>query len=168
MGEPENQGVLDSYSNTLRAIGGVVLPYPEALDDEGWAEAERIIEGALAPKPPGIKRQIRLFLKLVNLLSVFRTGRPLVKLRINRRLAFLEKLQRSRLMPLRRGMWGIRTLIFMGYYNQDWVRAGIGYSADPRGWKAYHQGPLEEEGVKAGGPAAGEGPGDPSGGEATQ
>ena len=100
MGEPENQGVLDSYSNTLRAIGSVVLPYPEALDDEGWAEAERIIEGALAPKPPGIKRQIRLFLRVANILPVFSTGRPLVKLPLKRRSAFLEKLQRSRLMPL--------------------------------------------------------------------
>ena len=168
MAELESQAVLESYSDTLRAIGAVVLPYPEALDDEGWAEAERIIEGALAPKPPGIKRQIRLFLRVVNLLSVFSTGRTLVKLRVNRRTAFLEKLQRSRLMPLRRGMWGIRTLIFMGYYNQDRVRAGIGYGADPWGWTAYHRRRLEDKGAEAEGPAVGEGPGDPSGGETTQ
>jgi hypothetical protein len=168
MGEAESQAVLDSYSDVLRAIGSAVLPDPYALDDEGWAEAERIIEGALAPKPPGIKRQIRLFLRVANLFSVFRTGRTLTKLRPHRRLAFLEKLQRSRLMTLRRGMWGIRTLIFMGYYLQDRVRAEIGYSATPWGWTAYHQGRLEKKRVEAEDPAVGEGPGDASEGKAGQ
>ena len=80
MNGPGSEPVLSSLQAPLRAIGSVVLPSPEALDKEGWLEAEAIIERALASKPSGIKRQIRLFLRLVNFLPVLTTGRTLVKM----------------------------------------------------------------------------------------
>jgi hypothetical protein len=54
-------------------------------------------------------------------------------------------------------MWGIRTLLFMGYYNQDRVRQEIGYGADPWGWTAHFGDELREAGV----------PDDPSSGTET-
>jgi len=136
MAQHGTQPVLRSLRGPLRAFGRVVLPSAEALDDEGWMEAEAIIEKALAPKPASVKRQIRLFLRAVNLLPIFTTGRTLSSLPPHRRSEFLNRLQRSRIMPLRRGVWGVRTLIFMGYYNQDRIREKIGYSAHPGGWEA--------------------------------
>ena len=139
-----SESVLSSLQEPLRAIGSVVLPSSPALDGEGWDEAERIIEGALSSKPPGMKRQIRLFLRLVNFLPVLTTGRTLVSLPPDGRAAFLRRLHRSPLMPLRRGLWGIRTLLFMGYYTQDRVRQEIGYGADPWGWTGHFGGELPE------------------------
>lgn len=136
MAEPMVEPVLSSHRPVLRSIGQVMLPAPDALDEEGWRTAEAIMEDALAARPPSVKRQLRLFLRLLNLLPLFTTGRTLVKNPPKRRAAFLGRIQRSRLMPLRQGLWGVRTLIFMGYYNQDCIRAGIGYGADPRGWEA--------------------------------
>ena len=75
-------------------------------------------------------------------LPFFRTGRTLSKLPLEKRTAFLQRLHSSPLMPLRRGLWGIRTLIFMGYYNQDSVREEIGYGADPWGWTAHFGAPA--------------------------
>ena len=129
--------VLPPFRGILRAIGSVVLPQPEALDAEGWREAEAIIESALAPRPAGVKRQLRLFLRLLNLMPLPSTGRTFERLSTEKRAAFLARLQRSRVQPLRRGLWGVRTLLFMGYYVQDPVREGIGYGADPRGWDAH-------------------------------
>jgi hypothetical protein len=146
MGGPNPEPVLSSLQLPLRAIGSVVLPSSGALDEEGWLQAEAIIEKALASRPSGVKRQIRLFLRLVNLLPVLRTGRTLAALPLERRAAFLEGLHRSPLMPLRRGMWGIRTLLFMGYYNQARVREKIGYRAAPWGWTAYFGDELREVG----------------------
>jgi hypothetical protein len=150
-----NDPVLTFLQEPLRAIGSVILPSPEALDDQGWREAERIIERALAPKPWGVKLQIRLFLKAVNLFPLATTGRTLVNLPLDRRAAFLGRLHRSPVMPLRRGLWGIRTLILMGYYNQKRIREGIGYAAHPRGWMAYfgHEQKEKEETEKSDGGA---------------
>jgi hypothetical protein len=103
------------------------------------------MEKALASRPPGVKMQVRLFLRLVNLLPVLSTGRTMVRLPLGRRASFLERLHRSPFMPLRRGLWGIRTLLFMGYYNQEKVRSAIGYGADPWGWTAHFRDELEEE-----------------------
>ena len=129
--------VLSSLGGTLRAMGSVVLPHPDALDAEGWKQAEAIIESALAPRPSGVKRQLRLFLRLLNLMPLPSSGRTFEKLSLEKRAAFLARLQRSRLKPLRRGLWGVRTLLFMGYYTQAPVRGRIGYAADPRGWAAH-------------------------------
>lgn len=145
-----SEPVFSSLREPLRAIGSVVLPSPDLLDEEGWIEAENIIEGALASKPKGIKRQIRLFLRVVNLLPILTTGRTLVGLPVERRSAVLQGLHRSRLMPLRRGMWGIRTLLFMGYYNQDRVRQGIGYAADPGGWSSFAPDGVRDSGEGGG------------------
>ena len=136
MGAPESRPVLAAFSGPLRAMGAVVLPATEALDEEGWRRAQGIIEHALATRPAGVKRQIRLFLRLVNLLPFLTTGQAFQRLSPERRASFLERLQRSRLLPVRRGVWGIRTLLFMGYYLQDPVRERIGYRARPGGWLA--------------------------------
>jgi hypothetical protein len=137
------------------------------LDEEGWREAEATIEKALIPRPAGVKKQIRLFLRLVNLLPVMSTGRTLMGLSPTRRSAFLARMQRSRVMPLRRGLWGIRTLLFMGYYNQAPVRRGIGYGADTRGWAAHFGERVETKGPETKLPET-KGPvtDDPEGGEA--
>jgi hypothetical protein len=94
------------------------------------------MEGALASRPAAVKSQLRAFLRLLNLLPLATTGHTLRGLPPARRTAFLESVQRSRLALLRRGLWGVRTLLFMGYYNQDAVRVGIGYRAHPDGWEA--------------------------------
>ena len=130
--------VLSSLRGPLRAIASVVLPTPDAMDEEGWRTAEAIMEHALAPRPPEVKKQLRLFLRLVNVLPVLTTGRTLEKLSLRRRASFLGRLQRSPVQPIRRGFWGVRTLIFMGYYNQPAVREAIGYRADPWGWTDYY------------------------------
>jgi hypothetical protein len=144
MDGPGTTAVLSSQRGPLRAIASVVLPTPDALDEEGWERAEAVMEHALAPRPEGVKKQVQLFLRLVNVLPVVTTGRTLQKLSLKRRAAFLQRLQRSPLLPVRRGFWGVRTLIFMGYYTQDSVRKGIGYRADPWGWTDYFGDKPEE------------------------
>ena len=136
MSEPVAEPTLSSVRKPLRAIGSVVLPTPDALDERGWRHAEAIMEHALAPRPASVKRQLRLFLRLVNLLPLLSTGRTLGGLPLGRRRVFLRGLERSKLGLIRRGLWGVRTLIFMGYYTQDAVREKIGYRARPGGWKA--------------------------------
>ena len=135
MGESAPALVLPGVRGPLRAIGSAVLPRPDALDEEGWRRAEAVMEHALAPRPEEVKRQLRLFLRVVNLLPLLTSGRTLVGLAPSRRRAFLQSVERSSIKLLRRGLWGVRTLIFMGYYTQKSVREGIGYRARPGGWE---------------------------------
>ncbi len=53
----------------------------------------------------------------------------------DQRRDFLERVERSPLLVVRRGFWGIRTLVFMGYYARADVAGAIGYRASADGWE---------------------------------
>lgn len=132
MSEP----VLSPVRGIFRVLAVTFVPEAAALDERGWADAERIIEDTLAPRPPKVRRQIGLLIRLLDLLPLLRYGRRFGALDPAQRLRFLGACQDAPLLLLRRGVWGLRTLAFMGYYARPEAAALIGYRADRRGWEA--------------------------------
>ena len=118
----------------LHAIAQSVVPESASLDDRGWSVLERTIETALASRDERTRRQIVTFLRLLDILPVVRYGRRLTRLSAGQRTAFLERIERAPMLLVRRGFWGVRTLIFMGYYTQPEIISAIGYRAAPGGW----------------------------------
>ncbi len=132
-----NKGsVLAPVRSTFRLVARCVVPEADALNDAAWADVEAIVERALSTRPPRMKRQLRGLLRAIALMPVVRYGRTFAGLDPMRRVGFLSALQDSRVQLLRRGFWGLRTLILMGYYARPSARNAIGYRADPRGWAA--------------------------------
>ena len=125
-----------SIRPVLRAIGATVVPEADRLDEAEWTALERIVAEALAARPARQRRQLLLFVRLVEWLPVLRYGRRFTKLDAARRTRVLEHLQDAPLLLLRRGCWGLRTLLLMGYYGRPEAVRAIGYAADPRGWEA--------------------------------
>ncbi len=117
----------------------VVVPETRDLDALGWEELEAIVERALADRPASVRRQLRLFVRIVQVLPILRYGRPFTRLGPDAAVRFLHWLESAPILLLRRGFWGLRTLVFMGYYGQDSVSRALGYRADPRGWQAYRE-----------------------------
>jgi hypothetical protein len=124
----------------FRAVAEGVLPPTREYGDEDWARAEAVVAQALGDRPPGMLRQLHLFLRVVNLLPVFTRGRTLRRLPPEAREGFLLRLQDARLLPIRRGVWGLRTLAFMGHYGRAEVHGTIGYGARLRGWREHPDG----------------------------
>ena len=120
----------------FRALTVACVPAAERLDAEGWARAEAIVDDFLAERPAAVRRQLRLFVRVLGLLALVRHGRGLAGLEPAETRRLLERLERSPLLLLRRGTWGVRTLCFMGVYAQPDVRRDIGYAAAPGGWEA--------------------------------
>ncbi|HLU24296.1 MAG TPA: gluconate 2-dehydrogenase subunit 3 family protein [Longimicrobiales bacterium] len=128
--------VLPPLRAVFRAIARTVVPEAAALDGAAWDELERIVERALAARPPKLRRQLGLLIRMIDVLAVLRHGRRFAALDDGRRARLLGALQDSRLLLLRRGIWGLRTLVFMGYYARPAAAEAIGYRADPAGWEA--------------------------------
>jgi len=120
----------------LRAVAEAVIPESANLSNEEWAKAERIIGRALEDRPARIQRQFRLFLRIIDNLALLRRGRRLERMPLHARTRFLESIQDSPILLVRRGLWGVRTLVLMGFYARPEAAAEIGYRADPRGWEA--------------------------------
>jgi hypothetical protein len=123
-------------SSAFRAIASAVVPEATRLAPGEWEELERIVARAIAARPARLQRQLALLLRLLEWIPLLRYGRRLSRLDPTRRAAFLASLASSRLLVLRRGIWGVRTLILMGYYGRPAAARAIGYRADARGWEA--------------------------------
>jgi hypothetical protein len=120
----------------FRVIMGTVVPEAGGLGDDEWRTAAAIIARALASRPAGVRRQLAAFLRALDVLAFIRYGRGLRAASAEQRTALLESLSRSRLLALRRGVWGVRTLAFMGYYARPEAAREIGYRASAAGWAA--------------------------------
>jgi hypothetical protein len=126
--------VLEPVRSIFRAVAMAMVPELRAAGPEHWVEVEAEIERALAERPGAVRGQLVSFLRLVDWLPFLRHGRRLTKLDATRRSAFLQSLERHPLLLIRRGIWGVRTLVFLGYYTRADVAAFIGYRAHPDGW----------------------------------
>ncbi len=122
-------------SPVFRAVATCVVPEAARLEAAQWDEVEAIVARAIAARPRAVRRQLALFLELLEWLPLLRYGRRLSRLDPARRARVLDVLQRAPMLLLRRGFWGVRTLILMGYYGRPAAAAAIGYRADPRGWE---------------------------------
>lgn len=132
----DSKPVLPPVRSVFRALVETVAPRASSFDEGAWARAEALVENALAQRPPAIRRQIGIFLRILDVLPLLRHGRRFRGLSDAGRTSVLKRLERSGVLLLRRGLWGVRTLAFMAVYGQDVVRERIGYRATADGWDA--------------------------------
>jgi hypothetical protein len=111
-----------------------MVPDAAALDETAWRDVDASIARALAKRPPAVRRQVALFIRILDTLPLFRWGRRFHALGAARRARFLDAMQYSPIPLLRRGVWGLRTLVFLGYYARPDVQTTLGYRASARGW----------------------------------
>ena len=119
----------------LQSIATTIVPHAEPPIDRVWPEVEAVIARALAKRSDPVQRQLATFLRLVQVLPIARYGRSFTALAPNNRRAVLARLERSRILLMRRGFWAVRTLIFLGYYTRGDVAESIGYAATAAGWE---------------------------------
>ena len=122
-------------TRTFRSIAEVVVPEIRSLTDAEWRECTGVIADALAKRPAAMQRQLGMFLRILNVMSFAHTGRSINRLDHEARAAFLAKVENSPVLLIRRGFWGVRTLVFMGYYARAACATGLGYAAAARGWE---------------------------------
>ncbi len=125
---------LEPVRPAFRELARAIVPEASALDAAGWQELESIVEEALAARPPSMRRQLVLFIRVLMALPVFRWGRGFRQLDDARRARFLASVQNSPVFLLRRGFWGLRTMVYMGYYGRPAGYRAVGYDARLRGW----------------------------------
>jgi hypothetical protein len=128
--------VLAPVRRTFREIAVTVVPEASALDETGWIALEGLVETTLARRPAAMQRQLVVFVRAIEHLPRLRWGRPFSALGPAERTRVLSGLEHAPLLILRRGFWGLRTLVFLGYYARPEAAAAIGYRADARGWEA--------------------------------
>ncbi len=116
----------------LLELAGRIAPGTLALDAAGRDRFRAIVAKALADRPASIRRQFALFLGLLRWAPLLRFGAPFHRLAPKRQDAVLRWFMDAPHAKLRGGMWGLRALVFMGYYAQPetWPAARYAPSFD--------------------------------------
>jgi len=128
--------VLSPVRSIFRAVVSAVVPEGKEMDATGWSELETLVETTLQNRPRAMHRQLRLFIRAIQWLPLFRYGKRFTSLRAEQRMQILRYLEDHRLEVIRCGFWGLRTLALLGYYGRPEGVQATGYAADPRGWEA--------------------------------
>lgn len=131
-----NPPLLEPVRTVFRAVALTVVPECARLRPDEWAEFDGIVEDALATRPDALRKQLLLFIRAIEALPMARYATRFSRLDAKRQQRVLTALQNSRITLVRRGFWGLRTLIFMGYYARPAAAAVVGYRATAQGWAA--------------------------------
>jgi hypothetical protein len=109
------------------AIMPLFVPPAAALAPADRAHALDLIDDALGDRPPALRRQFSLLLAVLRWAPVARYGRPLDRLGARQQDAVLRWFQNAPLLKLRAGFWGLRTLIYLGYYGRPEAVHALAY-----------------------------------------
>lgn len=122
----------------LGVLAARIVPEFSDLDTAGTSRFFTIIDEALQERPPGVRRQFGVFLGVVRWAPLVRYGAPFDRLAPERQVAVLRWFEDAPLALLRKGTWGLKAMVFMGYYGQPETNALVGYGAEFDGRSGLH------------------------------
>lgn len=117
-----------------RALAVLLCPAAAPLDAAAWQETEALVASALARRPAAVQRQLAWFVRAIEWLAIPLAGGRFSTRTPARQLALLRRLERSRVAPLRRALWGLRTVTIFGVYGRPGMRAQLGWRPEAQGW----------------------------------
>ncbi len=115
-----------------------IVPETTELDAAGLSRFFGIIDEALQDRPASVRRQFATFLGVLRWAPLARYGSPLDKLRAARQDAVLRWFEDCPVSLLRKGFWGLKAMVFMGYYGQPETNEFVGYAPDFDGRERLH------------------------------
>jgi len=122
----------------LQVLAARIVPETTELGAAGLGRFFGIIDQALQDRPPSVRRQFGTFLGVLRWAPFARYGNPLDKLRANRQDAVLRWFEDCPVSLLRKGFWGLKAMVFMGYYGQPETNEHVGYAPELDGRSRLH------------------------------
>ena len=122
----------------LQVLAARIVPETTELDAAGLSRFFGIIDEALQDRPASVRRQFATFLGVLRWAPLARYGSPLEKVRAERQDAVLRWFEDCPVSLLRKGFWGLKAMIFMGYYGQPETNELVGYAPEFDGRAGLH------------------------------
>ena len=120
----------DKQAAFFEVVAETITPEVATLDADGRARMAAIVDTALEDRDATTRRQLGTFLGVIRLAPVARFGRPFDRLDQTRRNAVLRWFEDCPISLLKKGFWGLKVLVFMGYYGQEESWSEIGYAPE--------------------------------------
>ena len=111
----------------LQILASRIVPETADLDSAGKGRFFGIIDQVLDDREPSVRRQFAAFLGVLRWAPLLRFGRPFDRLSGDRQDAVLRWFEDCPVRLLRAGTWGLKAMVFMGYYGQPETNDLVGY-----------------------------------------
>jgi len=111
----------------FRAVQRCALPSCRSFTPGQWDESFRIVNHMLAGKPVSVRRQLVAFLALIDVLAWITGGTGFQDLDPARQTRVLGMLFDAPVPILRKGFWGLNTLVKLSVFGQPSVYPSIRY-----------------------------------------
>lgn len=112
----------------LLTLARRVVPEVVELDERGLGHLTAIIDRALGDRPEEMRTKFATFLGVLRWAPMLRYGAPFDRLRPDRQDAVLRWFENAPVGLLRQGLWGLKSMVFMGYYGRAEAWDEIGYA----------------------------------------
>ena len=122
----------------LQILAARIVPETTELDADGLSRFFEIIDGALLDRPDSVRGQFATFLGVLRWAPAARFGRPFERLVTERQDAVLRWFEDCPVSILGKGFWGLKAMVFMGYYGQPETNELVGYAPDFDGRAGLH------------------------------
>ena len=134
----DSQGVLAPLARQIQPVLATFVPATSSLSVADLAPVLARVDDRLRQEPAALQRQIRMFVRILWWLPLLTHRRTMGGLSAEQRLKLLNWLQDCPVTKLRLGVWGLRTLLFLGWYGDPAVQARLGYRPNVGGWDAWN------------------------------
>lgn len=124
------ESLSDKHAAFFLVVAESITPEVESLDAGGRARMTAIVDTALQDRDAATRAQFGTFLGVIRMAPMIRYGRSFDRLDSTRRTAVLRWFENCPISLLRKGFWGLKVLVFMGYYGQQARWSEIGYAPD--------------------------------------
>ena len=123
----------DKQAAFFGVVAATITPEVADLDAAGRQRMLEIVDTALMDRDPGTRKQLGTFLGVIRLAPVLRYGRTFDRLDGARRQAVLRWFEDCPVGLLRKGFWGLKAMVFMGYYGRPECWSEISYAPERDG-----------------------------------
>lgn len=114
-----------------------IVPETAEMDTEQQQLFWRAVDNMLAARPK-LTAQFKLFLNVLRWSPLLRYGRRLDRLPGEKQDRILTWFQNAPFLLLRRGFWGLKTMIFVGYYGGAGIEDKIHFTPSRTGNEMLH------------------------------
>jgi hypothetical protein len=123
----------DGQRAFLFSLAHAVVPETKSFTPERRERFFEIIETTLATRPKKMVRLLGVFLRVMRWLPLVRFGGRLDALEGETQKNALRWFEDHSSGLIRSGFWGVKTLLFMGYYAQPEIAATLDYAPSKLG-----------------------------------
>ena len=122
-----------------------IVPEIRSLTPAQQDDFLEIVDKMLCGRQPMLRRQFALFLSIVRWMPVLRYGKRWDSLDEKSRDDVLRRFQNAPIYLLRKGFWGLKTMVFVGYYGRPMVYEGLHYTPSMEGNDMLRANPVSPE-----------------------